>query len=404
MKKLVVLSLVTFVVVCGRADWWYEASADGKSDKIVSTGGWTIPCTRDTKTGAIMTGKSTAGSETDVDLRNVTGLPDGAKITTLGYQTFRSKVAITSVLLPDTITTFANEVFTGCSSLTNVWPFLPPSVTTLGRMVFNACLKLTGDLEIPNVASAGDYAFGGDNASYGTAIKSAKLGSGLQTIPGGLFGGCSSMTSVVFGAGSQVTSIGAKAFINCSSLTEISPFLPSGVTSIGNQAFNGCTSLALPLSLPSIVKLDDSYAFGGGSYPYAAHPTSIVLGTNVVTVGKYAFNGCGTAEVTFLGDFTPTTVGGSAFGFTATNMNFRARPPETTVLNTLVTATKDGGTFHCSKNQGWREVEGVTKPTDADKAAHPGCFGVYAQVSNHKVYLIHAPSPFDPVGMQVILR
>ena len=36
-----------------------------------------------------------------------------------------------------------------------------------------------------------------------------------------------------------------------------------------------------------------------------------------------------------------------------------------------------GWTFHCSKNQGWREV---------------------------KVYLIHAPSPFDPVGMQVILR
>ena len=223
MDKLLITLTVMTLSIAAQADWWYEASADGKSDKIVSTGGWTIPCTRDTKTGAITTGKSTAGSETDVDLRNVTGLPDGAKITALGYQTFRSKVAITSVLLPDTITTFANEVFTGCSSLTNVWPFLPPSVTTLGRMVFNACLKLTGDLEIPNVASAGDYAFGGDNASYGTAIKSAKLGSGLQTIPGGLFGGCSSMTSVVFGAGSQVTSIGAKAFINCSSLTEISP-------------------------------------------------------------------------------------------------------------------------------------------------------------------------------------
>ena len=69
MKKSLITLVGIALVAAAQADWWYETSADGKTDKVVSTGGWTIPCTRNTKTGDITTGQSTAGSETEVDLR-----------------------------------------------------------------------------------------------------------------------------------------------------------------------------------------------------------------------------------------------------------------------------------------------------------------------------------------------
>jgi hypothetical protein len=100
-------------------------------------------------------------------------------------------------------------VFNGCSSLTSIT--IPNSVTSIGFGAFSYCTSLT-NVSIPNsVTSIGDWAF------YD----------------------CSSLTSVTIP--NLVTSIGYNAFSYCISLTSIT--IPNSVTSIGSNAFKYCTTL-----------------------------------------------------------------------------------------------------------------------------------------------------------------
>ena len=121
--------------------------------------------------------------------------------------------------------TFGNEVehipanlCNGMFNLTSVT--IPNSVTSIGSSAFYGCSGLTGELVIPNsVTSIGEYAF-------------------YQ---------CTGLTSVTIG--NSVTSIGSSAFSGCSGLTgEL--VIPNSVTSIGKSAFSGCSGLTGELVIP----------------------------------------------------------------------------------------------------------------------------------------------------------
>ena len=99
--------------------------------------------------------------------------------------------------------------FRGCSSLTSIT--IPDSVTSIGERAFDGCSSLT----------------------------SRTIGNGVISIGEKAFDGCSSLTSITIPDG--VTSIGSHAFYGCSSLTSIT--IPDGVTSIGSYAFYDCNSL-----------------------------------------------------------------------------------------------------------------------------------------------------------------
>ena len=137
-----------------------------------------------------------------------------------------SNTSVTSITIPDSVTSIGKYAFSGCNSLTSIT--IPDSVTSIGESAFGICTSLTSITIPDSVTSIRDFTFGG----------------------------CNSLTSITIP--SSVTSIGYMAFASCISLTSIT--IPSSVTSIGIQAFELCISLT-SITIPNSVTSIGAYAF-----------------------------------------------------------------------------------------------------------------------------------------------
>lgn len=100
-------------------------------------------------------------------------------VTKIGEYAFQGS-AVTSVSMPEGITSIDYNAFSGCQNLESVT--LPESLTTLGIRAFGGCQSL----------------------------KAIKIPSGVTAIPGYCFNGCVSLESVTIPEG--VTAIGDEAF------------------------------------------------------------------------------------------------------------------------------------------------------------------------------------------------
>jgi len=144
-----------------------------------------------------------------------------------------SKTSLTTIILPNSVTTVGVYAFSNCKGLTGI--NLPNSVTSIGDGAFQGCTGLTGKLIIPDsVISIKNCAFQGCNKLTGLTISNSVTFIGDQA-----FGGCSGLSSLTIP--NSVTSIGQSAFIVCTRLTYLS--LSNSVTFIGTQAFWGCIGL-----------------------------------------------------------------------------------------------------------------------------------------------------------------
>ena len=103
---------------------------------------------------------------------------------------FIGDVEISEAVIPDGVTTIANDAFRDCSGLISIT--IPNSVTSIGNNAFTGCTGLS-EIMIPN----------------------------------------------------GVTSIGNNAFSGCTGLTEIS--IPNSMTSIGSNVFSGCAGTVVLL-------------------------------------------------------------------------------------------------------------------------------------------------------------
>ena len=150
----------------------------------------------------------------------------------IGDGAFGQCSGLTSINLPQSVTSIGDHAFNNCSSLTSI--HIPQSVTSIGDYAFNNCSSLTS-INIPQgVTSIGDYAFW-----LCSGLTSINLPQSVTSIGNCAFDNCSSLTSI--NIPQSVTSIGDYAFNNCSSLTSI--HIPQSVTSIGEDAFRYCSSL-----------------------------------------------------------------------------------------------------------------------------------------------------------------
>ena len=104
-------------------------------------------------------------------------------------------------------------------------------IIEIGNMAFNKCYGLTSVSLPETLTSCGSSAF--ENC---TNITSVVLPNSLTVIPNSMFNICRNLVSVTLG--NAVTSIGRNAFAYCSNLQRLE--LPATVTSIDDWAFGNC--------------------------------------------------------------------------------------------------------------------------------------------------------------------
>lgn len=181
----------------------------------------------------------------------------------VGYLSFSEVKGITSITIPETVTTIAGAAFWE-SSLSEIT--IPSSVTTIGESAFENT-NLT-EIVIPeSVISLGD-----DVLSLCASLESVTLNNNPTAIPARMVSGCTSLAGMTIPA--TVTKIGEFAFSECAALEDIS--LPSGVTEIGRFAFAYTPELKL-LPLPETVTSVGHGVFYQSGIEEASLPEAITV-------------------------------------------------------------------------------------------------------------------------------
>ena len=110
----------------------------------------------------------------------------------------------------------ADEAFKECEFLTSIT--IPNAVTSIGNNVFSGCGKLTSvTLESITIVSALRTSSTSMKSIFGEQVNNYVIGKSVTSIGNYAFYKCTSLTSVVIG--NSVTSIGECAFRDCISLT-----------------------------------------------------------------------------------------------------------------------------------------------------------------------------------------
>ena len=145
-------------------------------------------------------------------------------------------IELTSVTIPNSVTSIGQNVFEDCTGLTSIT--LGNSVANIGKNAFKNCTNLKR-IDITDLVSWCEkgkaYWFPSGSSFYYNNKKISEL-----VIP------------------NSVTRIGSNAFAGYTDLTSVT--IPNSVTSIGDNAFNGCTGLT-KITIPNSVTNIGVYAF-----------------------------------------------------------------------------------------------------------------------------------------------
>lgn len=223
----------------------------------------------------------------------------GCRLDSMGDNVFSGCKALTKVDLPQGLTKIGDRVFDNCSGLVSVT--FGEGLTEIGQYTFTKCSNLVS-VEFPASLKTMGVGTFSDNAGYGgvycTSLKSVTFAQGSQltmipegtfykctalerfTIPAsvtyiesrlssdygfeayhfGAFQDCASLKSVTFEEGSRCKEIGASAFLGCVKLEMFA--IPASVSTLGASAFEKCEAL-VEIVIPSTATIYGNYLFNG---------------------------------------------------------------------------------------------------------------------------------------------
>jgi uncharacterized repeat protein (TIGR02543 family) len=225
---LAVLAVCTHTALAASPEEDFTFNGTGRITGYTGLGGAVvIPATISETAVKII---SSSAFQSNTAITSVT-IPEG--VTSIGWHAFSYCTGLQSVTIPSSMTTISQQAFYGCNSLTGINISL--GVTTIGPNAFGGCSGLTG-IDIP----ASVTTIGGDAFQSCSSLQSITIPGSVISIGTGAFYNCSSLESVTIIEGVP-TSIGIVAFRNCSSLQSIT--IPGSVATINNSAFYECSNL-----------------------------------------------------------------------------------------------------------------------------------------------------------------
>lgn len=168
---------------------------------------------------------------------------DGTQITTIAPNLCEDAVSLHTVNFGaySYITKFNTEAFKGCVALTDV--VIPDSVKTIEAGLFDGCIALASVKLSKNTTSIPDFTFRGCTSLTSIFIPYGYKSFGIET-----FAGCTSLASVTFGENSYpnaretFANIGKNCFQGCIALTSIA--IPSGCKQYAASVLQDTTSLS----------------------------------------------------------------------------------------------------------------------------------------------------------------
>lgn len=229
---------------------------------------------------------------------------------------FADYTSLTTVNIPNTVTSIGDGAFQGCSGLTTI--NIPNTIIYVGANAF-------GGTPWYNSLPSGEVYIGAVLYKYKTPMPSntsISVQSGTKIISGSAFEGFSQLVSITMP--NSVESIGIYAFRRCSNLASVT--LSNTMTEIGEAAFAFCSSLH-SITIPNSVTTINKDAFD------QANLTSITIPDSVTTIGPYAFQDNYNLSTAIIGSGI-TTIGTQAFENISTlAITIYATTPPTLGLN-----------------------------------------------------------------------
>ena len=257
-------------------------------------------------------------------------------ITSIGYGVFMDCTSLLSVSISTGIKNLPSNAFNGCTSLVSVT--IPNSVTGTTDGLFAHCASLTNVTISNALLNIGAYTF-----EDCPKLTSVSIPNSVTSIGYNAFYGCNTLSSVYFMASNIFPSINESAFNTISGLTRIGYYMPS--ISSAPETVNGFTviqpmfnylvstsAITITSLMDTVDKLNiraiyipntiltpsgDPYpvtSIGNSAFQNCNKLVSINIASSISSIGENVFNGCSNLSfVIFLQTDTIPTIGSGAF-------------------------------------------------------------------------------------------